>query len=283
MNSAVRRALVGVAALAAFWSIGDGAWAQEDWFTGNWHMWTQEAVTPVMDQLSSLHKFLFILIMSISLFVLALLIYVMIRFNKRSNPVPSRTSHNTLVEVMWTVVPVLILAVIAIPSLRLLYAQDTIPKVDMTIKATGYQWYWGYEYPDHGGFAFDAIMLEDDQRGPNDPRLLAVDNPVVVPVDTTVRVLVTAADVLHSFAMPPFGIKIDAVPGRLNETWFRARQEGTYYGQCSELCGIRHAFMPIRIDVVSKEKFAAWVADAQQRFARADGREAVRLASAPQN
>lgn len=283
MNSAVRKALVGVAALAALWSIGDVAWAQEDWFATDWHMWTQESVTPVMDQLSSLHKFLFVLIMSISLFVLALLVYVMIRFNKRSNPTPSRTSHNTLVEVVWTVVPVLILAVIAIPSLRLLYAQDVVPESDMTIKVTGYQWYWGFEYPDHGGFVFDAIMLEDDQRGPNDPRLLAVDNPVVVPVDTTVRVLVTAADVLHSFAMPSFGIKIDAVPGRLNETWFRARQEGTYYGQCSELCGIRHAFMPIRIDVVSKEEFAVWVAEAQERFARAGGREAVRLASAPQN
>lgn len=283
MNSAVRKALVGVAALAALWSIGDVAWAQEDWFATDWHMWTQESVTPVMDQLSSLHKFLFILIMSISLFVLALLVYVMIRFNKRSNPTPSRTSHNTLVEVMWTVVPVLILVVIAIPSLRLLYAQDIVPESDMTIKVTGYQWYWGFEYPDHGGFVFDAIMLEDDQLGPNDPRLLAVDNPVVVPVDTTVRVLVTAADVLHSFAMPAFGIKIDAVPGRLNETWFHARQEGTYYGQCSELCGIRHAFMPIRIDVVSKEEFAVWVAEAQERFARAGGRETVRLASAPQN
>ena len=163
--------------------------------------------------------------------------------------------------------PILILVIIAIPSFRLLYYQRELPEADMTIKATGYQWYWGYEYPDHGGFAFDSLMLNDDERG-DQPRLLATDTAMVVPVNTTVRVIVTGADVLHSWAMPAFGVKMDAVPGRLNETWFHAEQTGTYYGQCSELCGIRHAFMPIRVEVVEPEAFASWVVEAQAEYAQ---------------
>ena len=204
---------------------------------------------------------------AITLVVLGLMVYVMLRFNAKANPEPSKTTHNTLVEVVWTVVPILILVIIAIPSFRLLYYQRVLPEADMTVKATGYQWYWGYEYPDHGGFAFDSLMLNDDERG-DQPRLLATDTAMVVPVNTTVRVIVTGADVLHSWAMPAFGVKMDAVPGRLNETWFRAEQTGTYYGQCSELCGIRHAFMPIRVEVVEPEAFASWVVEAQAEYAQ---------------
>ena len=206
---------------------------------------------------------------AITVFVLGLMVYVMVRFNAKANPVPSKTSHNTLIEVVWTVIPILILLVIAVPSFRLLYDQAT-PEADMTIKATGYQWYWGYEYPDHGDIAFDALMLEDDELQPGQPRLLTTDNAVVVPVDTTVRVLVTAADVIHNWAMPAFGVKMDAYPGRLNETWFRANQTGIYYGQCSELCGIRHSFMPIMVKVVEKEEFTAWVEQAKVEFASYD-------------
>ena len=220
-----------------------------------------------MAMITDFNNFLLYIMTAITLIVLGLMVYVMVRFNARANPEPSKTTHNTLVEVVWTVVPILILVVIAIPSFRLLYFQRDIPQADMTVKAVGYQWYWGYEYPDHGDFAFDSLMLSDEERG-DQPRLLATDTAMVVPVDTTVRVVVTAADVLHAFALPAFGLKMDAVPGRLNETWFKAEETGTYYGQCSELCGIRHAFMPIRIEVVSKEQFAAWVEEAQAEYAQ---------------
>ena len=234
-----------------------------------WQLGFQPAATDMMARISSFNDFLLILMTAITVFVLGLMVYVMVRFNARANPVPSKTSHNTLIEVVWTVIPVLILLVIAVPSFRLLYDQAT-PEADMTIKATGYQWYWGYEYPDHGDIAFDALMLEDDELQPGQPRLLTTDNAVVVPVDTTVRVLVTAADVIHNWAMPAFGVKMDAYPGRLNETWFRANQTGIYYGQCSELCGIRHSFMPIMVKVVEKEEFTAWVEQAKVEFASYD-------------
>jgi len=218
----------------------------------------QQAATPVMEDLVSFHNFLLILITLIVLFVTALLAYVVIRFNAKSNPVPSKTTHNTLIEVAWTVIPILILVAIAIPSFRLLYKQLQIPEAELTVKATGYQWYWGYEYPDNGDIAFDSNMVpEADLNGR--PRLLAADNPLVVPVDTTIRVIVTGADVIHAFAVPAFGVKIDAIPGRLNETWFKATRTGIFYGQCSELCGQAHAFMPIEVHVVSKEEFAQWL------------------------
>ncbi|MCE9648183.1 MAG: cytochrome c oxidase subunit II [Parvibaculum sp.] len=201
----------------------------------------------------------------------------MVRFNRKAHPTPSKTSHNTLIEVLWTVLPVLILVVIAIPSFRLLYKELVIPPAELTIKATGNQWYWGYEYPDNGDISFDANMVPEDELAGR-PRLLAADEPVVVPVDTTVRVIVTGADVIHSWAVPAFGVKVDAVPGRLNETWFKATKVGTYYGQCSELCGQGHAFMPIEVHVVSKEEFAAWVEKTKQ--ASATPNESVKLASA---
>lgn len=232
-------------------------------------MGLQDPATPIMEEIIWFDNFLLYIITAITLFVTALLLIVMVRFNAKANPEPSTTTHNTFLEVVWTVVPVLILIAIAIPSFRLLYHQVEIPEADMTVKAVGYQWYWGYEYPDHGDFAFDSIMLEDDELEAGQPRLLATDTAMVVPVGATVRVIVTAADVIHNWAVPAFGVKMDAVPGRLNETWFRATKTGTFYGQCSELCGVRHAFMPIMVEVVSQEEFAAWVEEAREEYAAA--------------
>ncbi len=235
-----------------------------------WQAGLADAASPIMERITWFHNdFLLIIITVITLFVTALLVYCMIRFNARANPTPSKTSHNTLVEVAWTVIPILILVAIAIPSFKLLYFDRIIPKVDMTIKATGNQWYWTFEYQDdnYKGIEFDSIMLEDDELKPGQPRLLAVDNNIVVPINKVVRVVVTASDVIHAFAMPAFGVKIDAIPGRLNETWFKATKTGTFYGQCSELCGVRHAFMPLAIKVVSEEDFKQWVVKAKEEFA----------------
>lgn len=262
--------------LAAFATMSGPAFANQP---KPWQLGFQEAATQNMSMITDFNNFLLYLMTAITVLVLGLMLYVMIRFNAKSNPEPSKTTHNTLVEVIWTVVPILILVIIAIPSFRLLYFQRDIPEADMTIKAVGYQWYWGYEYPDHGDFGFDSLMLSDEERG-DQPRLLATDTAMVVPVDTTVRVVVTAADVLHAFAMPAFGLKIDAVPGRLNETWFKAEKTGTFYGQCSELCGIRHAFMPIRIEVVSKAEFAAWVEEAKAEYAQIETSDGMYAAAA---
>ena len=234
-----------------------------------WQLGLQDAVTPVMHDITQFHNWMLGLITFITLFVLALLLIVMVKFNAKANPTPSKTTHNTTIEVVWTVAPILILLVIAIPSFRLLYLQRDIPQADMTIKAIGNQWYWSYEYPDHDDLTFDALMVEEEDLKPGQPRLLATDNDVVVPVNKTVRVIVTASDVIHNWAIPSFGIKMDGIPGRLNETWFRAEKTGVYYGQCSELCGIRHAFMPITVRVVSEEDFAAWLVDAKKEFAGA--------------
>ena len=236
----------------------------------NWGLGLQDAASPVMHQITQFHDLLLIIITAITLFVLALLIYVVVRFSEKRNPTPSKTTHNTVVEIVWTVVPVMILAAIVVPSFRLLYAQDVLPETEMTIKAIGRQWYWSYEYPDHGNFTFDAYMKADEDLAEGEPRLLATDNAVVLPIETNIRVLVTASDVLHNFAMPAFGTKIDAIPGRLNETWIRIEREGTYYGQCSELCGTGHAYMPIMVKAVSKEAFAAWVEEAKVEFAALD-------------
>jgi len=220
----------------------------------------------VMDNITWFHNFLTVLITIITLFVLGLLAAVVIKFNAKANPVPSKTTHNTLIEVAWTLIPVLILVGIAVPSFRLLFQELDVPKADLTVKATGKQWYWSYAYPDNGKFEFDSLLAPDKM-----PRLLGVDNEMVVPVNKIVRVQTTGADVIHSFAMPAFGIKIDAIPGRLNETWFKATKTGTFHGQCSELCGKDHAFMPIVIRVVSDQEFTAWVTDAQKKFASAPG------------
>jgi len=246
-----------------------------------WQMNLQGAATPVSEFIHWFHDWLNIIIGVITVFVAGLLIYVVFRFNEKANPVPSKTTHNALLEVAWTVIPVLILVVIAIPSFRLLKLQLEIPQADMTLKVTGKQWYWSYEYvQDQGAFGFDSLMLDEKQRAEaiasnkiaaaEAPRLLAVDNEAVVPVGKIVRVQVTGADVIHKFTVPSFGIKIDAIPGRLNETWFKAEREGIYYGQCSFICGQNHAYMPIAFRVVSQERYAAWLTEAKQKFANAE-------------
>jgi len=247
-----------------------------------WETSMQEMVTEVGRDVSSFHTYLVWLITVICLFVLALLVVIAVRFNENRNPAPSRTTHNTLLEVAWTILPVLILVAIAIPSFRLLRLQLVIPNPDIVVKATGYAWYWGYEYPadQGGGFKFDSNLVDAKDLKPGQPRLLTVDNEMVVPLGKIVKVQVTAADVLHSFAMPSFGIKVDAVPGRLNETWFKADQVGTYHGQCSELCGNGHPYMPITIRVVSEQDYAAWLTESKAKFAAVDGPSPVKLADA---
>jgi cytochrome c oxidase subunit 2 len=256
-----------VAGVAALPALAAGTGKPEPW-----QIAMQEPVTPIAHELHGFHTELMWIITAITLFVLALLVICVVRFNEKANPTPSKTSHNTAIEIAWTIVPVLILVVIAIPSFRLLRNQLIIPKADLTIKTTGHAWYWEYEYPadQGGGFKFDANMIEEKDLKPGQLRLLATDNDVVVPVNKIVRVQVTSADVIHSFAMPSFGLKMDAVPGRLNETWFKAEREGTYHGQCSELCGQRHAFMPITIRVVSEQAYAAWLTEAKTKFASTD-------------
>ncbi len=245
-----------------------------------WQLGLQQPATPVMENIIGFHDFLLYIITGIAGFVLVLLVVVMVRFNARANPVPSRTTHNTLLEVAWTIVPILILGVIFIPSIKLLFYQLNLPEADITVKATGKQWYWSYSYPDNGQFEFDSLMLKENERKDGQPRLLAVDNEMVVPVNKTVRVITTGADVIHSFAVPSFGIKIDAVPGRINETWFKAMREGVYYGQCSELCGKDHAFMPIAVRAVSEQAFAAWVEEAKKKYARDEMPPSTNVAAA---
>ncbi len=255
------------AASASFFSTAP-AWAQLGQ-PRDWQLGFQEGVTPIARQMIVFHDFLLVLITVITLFVLALLVYVALRFNKKANPKPSKTTHHTLLEVAWTVVPILILMVIAVPSFRLLFAQYDFPEADVTVKAIGNQWYWTYEYPDNGDLTFDAVMLEDDELKPGQPRLLATDNDVVVPVNKNVHVLITASDVLHNWTVPAFGVKVDAVPGRIIRTWFRAEKTGIFYGQCSELCGQRHAFMPIAVRVVTEAEYAIWLEKAKKEFASA--------------
>ena len=224
-----------------------------------WEMNFQDPATPVMEKIKHLHNMLLWIEAGIAVFVIGLLLFVIMRFRASQNPNPSKVSHNTLLEIVWTTVPVLILIVIAIPSFKLLYFMDVVPKSDLTIKATGHQWYWSYEYPDHN-ISFDSFMVEDKDLKPDQIRLLSTDTHVVVPTNTNIRVITTSADVIHSWAVPSFGVKRDSVPGRLNETWFNVQKEGLYYGQCSELCGTKHGFMPIVIEAVSPEKFQVWLA-----------------------
>lgn len=223
-----------------------------------------------MEQMNQFHNFLLIVITAISIFVFALLGYVFYRFNAKRNPVPSKVTHNTPIEVIWTLVPILILVAISIPSFRLMYYVDRVENADITIKAVGHQWYWSYVYQDEDDLTFDSFVKEKEELEEGEPLLLATDTAVVVPVNKTVRVLVTATDVLHAWAIPAFGTKIDAVPGRLNETWFRAEKEGTYYGQCSELCGTNHGMMPITVKVVSEAAYAAWLKEAKEEYATND-------------
>jgi cytochrome c oxidase subunit 2 len=245
-----------------------------------WEMDLQQSASPIMDDITSFHNFLLWVIAAISAFVLVLLLIIIVRFNARANPTPSRTTHNTPLEVMWTIVPVIILALIAVPSFRLLFVQLDVPTPDLTIKATGKQWYWSYAYPDNGNFEFDSLMVAEKDLQPGQPRLLTADNDMVVPANKVVHVLVTGADVIHSFAVPSFGIRIDAVPGRINDTWFKATTEGMFYGQCSELCGKDHSFMPISVKVVSQDDFNTWAAAAKQKYAGADAAPKNAMAAA---
>ena len=233
-----------------------------------WQLGFQNAASQSMREIVNFHDNLLLpIIIAISVFVLFLMIYVSIRFRASRNPIPSKTTHNVTVEILWTLIPCLILIVLAVPSFKILYKQDTIPKADVTVKAIGYQWYWGYEYPDEN-IIFESYMIETKDLKENQPRLLTVDHEVVVPVNKVIKVLITANDVLHAWALPSFGVKRDAVPGRINETWFKAEKVGTYYGQCSELCGIKHAFMPITVRVVSEADYAEWLTGAKIKFAK---------------
>ncbi len=280
--SVVTASVVAASTALAAWS-GElaAAGGPENWQTG-----FRPAASPTMEMIHWFNDwFLFPVAAGITVFVLGLLAYVMFRFSEKRNPTPRKFTHNTTVEVLWTVIPVIILVIIAVPSFRLLYFADRIEDADMTIKAIGRQWYWSYEYPDHGDFTFDALMVADEDLEEGQKRLLTTDAAVVLPVDTRIRLLITASDVLHAFALPSMGIKLDAVPGRINETWLEITKEGTYYGQCSEICGTGHSYMPIMVKAVSKEAFAEWAEQAREEYAANDNpvREAeaeTRLAAA---
>ena len=245
-----------------------------------WQMGFQEAASPVAAMLHDFHDLLLWIITAITIFVLILLVIVVVRFNEKANPTPSKTTHNTFLEIVWTAVPVLILIAIVVPSFRLLYFADRSHDAEMTLKITGHQWYWSYQYPDHGNIAFDSNIVAEEDLKPGDLRLLTVDNKVVLPVNTNIRLLMTSDDVIHNWAMPALIIKLDTVPGRTNETWVRIEKEGLYHGQCSELCGVNHGFMPIQVQAVSKEAFAAWIVEAKEKFAQTDEPKRINLASA---
>jgi cytochrome c oxidase subunit 2 len=232
-----------------------------------WQLDLQKPASPLMREITALHDGLLIICVLIVVLVLGLLAYCIVKFNEKAHPQPSRTSHNTVLEVIWTALPVVILVGIAIPSFRLLYHADVLPQAEMTVKAVGHQWYWSYEYPDHGGFGFDSVMIPDNEIKQGQLRLLEVDNRIVLPVDTTIRIVTTSVDVLHAWAVPALGLKTDSVPGRLNEMWVKIERPGMYYGQCSELCGNNHGFMPIQVEAVSKEQFARWIEEAKRKFA----------------
>ena len=234
----------------------------------DWQLGFQKSASKTMSDIVWFHDYMLLpIITAITAFVLFLLLYACIRYRASKNKIASTTSHNTLIEVIWTLVPCLILIVMAVPSFKVLYSQDTIPKADVTIKAIGYQWYWGYEYPDEN-IIFDSYMIDEKDLKENQPRLLSVDNEVFVPVNKVIKVMITANDVLHAWALPSFGVKRDAVPGRINETWFKADRTGVFYGQCSELCGIKHAFMPITVNVVSQDEYDEWLEEAKVKFAK---------------
>ena len=261
-----------------------GAMAAGNAFAGQglpkpWQMWFQEPASPVMERIDEFHDLVFAIEVAIVLLVLGIMAYIVIRFNHKANPVPSKNTHNTLLEVIWTVIPIIILVVIAVPSFKLLYFADKIEKADMTLKVTGNQWFWSYTYPDQGDIQFDSIIVAAEDLKPGQPRLLTVDNKVVLPVDTNIRLLFTSNDVIHNWAIPAFGLKLDASPGRINESWVRITSEGDYFGMCSELCGVNHAFMPIHVQAVSKAKFAEWAA-AQKKAAAAGRNDKITVVQA---
>ncbi len=277
MRSAMKL-FAAVTAFACLVPAGAGAEAPKPWQMG-----LMAPASPNMQSIFDLNEVLFVIITVITALVLLLLLYTMWRFAASRNPTPSKRAHNTLIEMLWTVIPVMILVGIAVPSFKQLYFLGRVPaNAELTIKAIGHQWYWSYQYPDNGEFGFDAFLVAEDQLKPGQLRLLETDNVVVLPVETTVRVIVVSDDVIHSWAVPALGVKIDAVPGRTNETWFRIDRPGSYYGQCDQLCGVNHGFMPIRIEAVSKEDFAKWTAEAKGKFGGLDTPDKTQLAQTTQ-
>ena len=254
----------------------------EQYRSAPWQMGFQEPRSPSAERIFAFHDLLLGIEVAIVIFVLVIMAYIIIKFNSKANPVPSKTSHNTLLEVIWTVVPILILVVIAVPSLKLLYFTDRTYDPELTIKVTGNQWYWIYTYSDNNDIEFDSIIVPDDELQEGQPRLLTVDNALVLPVDTNIRILLATNDVIHNFGLPALGLKLDTTPGRANETWVSINDEGTYYGMCSELCGVNHGFMPIQIEAVSKEAFNEWLVGAEEEFGSNDSLtdEVVKFASA---
>ena len=264
----------GVAAAAMMWA-GSALALPHDYQLG-----MQPAASPVMERIESFHTLLVYVIVAISVFVLALLVWIVIRYNHKANPVPSKTHHNAILEVAWTIIPVIILVIIAIPSFKLLYYEAEIPKPDVQIRVIGKQWFWTYQYPQDGNFQYDSVGLSDAAaKAAHEPRILGVDNVMVVPVNKVIEIETTGADVIHSWSLPEMGVKMDAIPGRLNHTWFKANFTGTFYGQCSELCGARHAFMPIEVKVVTDAQYAAWLATAKKKYAQIDNGNSSRLAA----
>jgi cytochrome c oxidase subunit II len=256
------------AGFAGLWGLAATASAAEP---EPWQLGFQPPATPITERIHAFNNELLVIIFLISVFVLGLLLYVIVRFSARRHPVPTRTSHNALVEILWTVIPVLILVTIAIPSFKLMYYMSEVPPEAMTIKVTAHQWYWSYAYPDHGGFTFDSNVIADKDLKPGQKRLLDVDNPLVIPVNTNIRVQVTGTDVIHSWFIPSFGVQEYAIVGRLNEAWMNVLHEGTYYGECNQICGVNHAFMPIEVKAVSKADFEKWAADAKKKYAAIPG------------
>lgn len=258
-----------VLTLLAFLSSTSIAAAADDDAARPLQLGLRPAASPQMERLINFHDGLMVLITIITIFVMCLLVWVMLRYNKKANPKPSTTTHNIKLEIVWTLIPALIVITMMFPSLKMLYYLDRTDDPELTLKVTGYQWYWGYEYQDQDGLSFLSYMIPSDEidEGKGQKRLLSTDNPVVLPIDTNIQILITAADVIHAFTIPAFGIKKDAVPGRMNETWVRIDKPGTYFGQCSEICGKDHAYMPIEIKAVTKDEFEKWLIEAKEKFA----------------
>lgn len=255
------------------WIRTSGASEPQPW---QWNF--QPPATPVMEQIIDFHNLMFFVEVGIVLFVLGLMVYIVVKFNSKANPKPTKTTHNTALEVLWTVIPIVILIIFAVPSMKLLFFMEKAQNPEMTLKVTGNQWYWSYQYPDNGNFEFDSNIIPDEDIKPGQRRLLEVDNQVVLPVNTEIKVLLTARDVMHNWAVPAFGIKMDTIPGRINETWIKVTKIGTYYGQCSELCGVAHSRMPISVKVVSKEDFKKWLKKAKLEFASSNNNKMLKLA-----
>jgi cytochrome c oxidase subunit 2 len=285
MRSLKRAAALAVFGLAVFALYALFAGTADAQYPQPWQLGMQAPASEIKERIHDFHNLLLVIITVITLFVMALLIYVMVRFRASANPTPARTTHNTMIEILWTVVPIVILVIIAIPSFKLLYFEDRTPNAEMTLKVTGHQWYWSYEYPDNDGLQFDSYLVQEADLKPGQLRLLEVDNRVVLPVDTNVRILVAGTDVMHSWMVSSLGVQVYAVPGRVNEMWVRIERPGVYYGQCNQICGTNHAYMPIAVEGVSKDDFKRWLVDAKKKFAanptpEAPSGEAVRLAAA---